>query len=539
MKRTNSEVDPSHGATCAASKLTSRTPSDRRASAIALRVGVTALVSALDVALAQSDPPRHQPSTKDIGFFDRSAVRANDQRYAVVVGVGSYTSPGVTELACAVRDAEDVARVLDETGWQVSLMTTDLTNAKLRPDTAEAIERRIRDYASVTDELDTILFYFSGHGFIDEQKNGYLCPTNVDPSPGKLETTGLSIDNVRQALASGKSQKQILILDACRNIPGKSLFTQGYTEESLRASKGLGILYATSPGKLSFEPREGDRDPDGHPIQNGLFTHFLLRGLRGEARINGDEYLTFHELACWVDATMRNYVLKDEWTRYGDQVPWKAWDGGPNDDILIREIGPQLLADSVRDTKPTEPSVAAVRNEAPANPKLSKELTDAIASIRAGASDSELESKIRPKLKSIAESKDPRKRDERLVAAAFLAQIFDTLVQRAASSGARDTLARVHGGDLMKLINGGLDEAKLAHDVVFDGVSMRAMCVYYDFVLAAEGAEVSETFRPQLNDRAAKAKTVLESGRFKTAKDFSGTPFVELMLERHKRLSNN
>lgn len=308
------------------------------------------------VAFGQEQP---DPMRKDIGFFDRDDTRLLARRYAVVVGIGAYKSPGVSTLSFAVKDAKDIGNALADAGWKVSTLTSDQLDPRLRPDTARDIEGRILEFAAATRAGDTLLFYFSGHGFIDGEKNGYLAPISVDPtSPEQLVSSGLSIARVRAALASGKSKQQLLILDACRNEPqARSFFGVGYTEEMLRASEGLGILYATAPGNRSYEPRVGEKDLEGRPIENGLFTHFLLRGLSGDARLNGDEFLTFHELSYWVGDAMTDFVLDDAKREYAEQRPWKDWIGGMAEDVYLRAIS--VVADASPPTPAATSSTTA------------------------------------------------------------------------------------------------------------------------------------------------------------------------------------
>ena len=65
-----------------------------------------------------------------------------------------------------------------------------------------------------------------------------------------------------------------------------------YTKRD-RASQSLTVFYASNTNQLAYE----------HPdYKNGLFTYYLLKGLKGEAD-NGDKSLTISEL--------HNYVQKN------------------------------------------------------------------------------------------------------------------------------------------------------------------------------------------------------------------------------------
>ena len=45
-------------------------------------------------------------------------------------------------------------------------------------------------------------------------------------------------------------------------------------------------------------------------LRQGIFTHFLIRGLNGEADTNGNKIVTIKELSAFVSKEVRTYTAK-------------------------------------------------------------------------------------------------------------------------------------------------------------------------------------------------------------------------------------
>jgi WD40 repeat protein len=61
------------------------------------------------------------------------------------------------------------------------------------------------------------------------------------------------------------------------------------------------ILYSTAPGSVSYEDEN---------LQHGVFTYFLMEGLKGKAANSSDGYITFDDLDAYVIREMRSYGIE-------------------------------------------------------------------------------------------------------------------------------------------------------------------------------------------------------------------------------------
>jgi formylglycine-generating enzyme required for sulfatase activity len=204
-------------------------------------------------------------------------------KMAVVVGVGEYgQGSGLNSLKYSVRDAQALTDELHRQGYAVRLLLDSRA-------TSDFILQAIADAAKTLQPNEgTILFFFSGHGFSDEKRRNYLATygTTIDDL-----TAGLSLAEVQAAMEASKARRRILWIDACRNNPFRGARTvEGRSFSDFQAAAGTRILLSTQIGAFSYED---DR------LQQGVFTHFLLEGLRGAAA-GSDHLVTFEDLATYV-----------------------------------------------------------------------------------------------------------------------------------------------------------------------------------------------------------------------------------------------
>ena len=188
-----------------------------------------------------------------------AASGVNRRHWAVVIGVDAYPPP-FQSLKYAADDAKAVAQVLQDAGVNVTLMTPD---SLIQPTKANVIEQ-LQRHAQL-EAVDLLTVYLSGHGE-DVQGTGYFLPMDVtDP----LMDSGLSLENLFAILNRANAKHRFVIIDACRVAP-KAHFIAAlshYSEES----------------NIIFTACDSDQwAPEVPRLKHGLFTYFLLKGLRGD-----------------------------------------------------------------------------------------------------------------------------------------------------------------------------------------------------------------------------------------------------------------
>jgi uncharacterized caspase-like protein len=241
------------------------------------------------------------------------------KRSALVIGNGAY---GMGRLANAVNDAKEVARALQEIGFEVTLLRDADKRALI--EAVEAFRRRL-------ERGEIGLFYFSGHGLQIEGET-YLVPVDAALNrPTDAQYDAVNLGKVIGAVEDSDARARIFILDACRNNPftrrWRSAVRGWETTRGLAAplpsGAGTLIAFSTAPDQVAVDLI----DQSG----NSPFTSKLLRHLRTPdlelrqllTRVRRDvAEATRNAQIPWVnDALMEDIVLNP---RQGSRVAGEA-----------------------------------------------------------------------------------------------------------------------------------------------------------------------------------------------------------------------
>lgn len=174
---------------------------------------------------------------------------------ALIVGINNYSS---LPLQGCITDAFGLASIIETHGdgspnFDVRLETDVKTKSELKTMIVELF----------AGSSDTVLLYFSGHGFLNEL-GGYL----VTPDH-KTYDEGISMDEILILANKSKSKDKIIILDCCHSGAFGSPTISG---GSSQLDEGVSILTASRDDESSVEI-------NGH----GIFTNLLLDALQGGA----------------------------------------------------------------------------------------------------------------------------------------------------------------------------------------------------------------------------------------------------------------
>ncbi len=203
------------------------------------------------------------PSTQpeEIRGLDRPYVDNNgtiNKRVALVIGNANYK---FGPLKNPVNDAREMAKALRSVGFDV---------IKKENASWEAMDQAITAFKKKLGKGVVGLFYFSGHGIQIDDKN-YLIPVDLpELAQRHVKFRSIFAGDVLSAMQSTNNSMNIVILDACRNNPFKSL-NKGMKKGLARAENiptGTLIAYATSPGDTA-----ADGDGKNSPYTAGLLAH--------------------------------------------------------------------------------------------------------------------------------------------------------------------------------------------------------------------------------------------------------------------------
>ena len=176
---------------------------------------------------------------------------------ALLVGIDAY--PGSARLHASVNDAVEMG----------SLLETNEDGSKnffveVKRDVQTRAELRAMIIKLFKADLNTALFYFAGHGCINERGGFFVTPDfkNYDE--------GISMDEVLNIVNQSKIREKIVIIDCCHAGALGTPVIIGGTVSHL--GEGVTILTATRNSESALEEK-------GH----GVFTSLLLSALEGGA----------------------------------------------------------------------------------------------------------------------------------------------------------------------------------------------------------------------------------------------------------------
>ncbi len=211
------------------------------------------------------------------------------RKIALLIGVSEYQS-GLNPLLGAVKDVEAMQRVLQhpEMGGFAEADMVVLKNPQ-----RGKMETAIEQLFSARQKEDLLLFYFSGHGILDDRGKLYLTNNETRKNDGNLvKTSATAASLIHEMMENSRSQRQVIILDSCFS----GAFAQGMKakdDHTIDINKQLGgkgraVLTSSSATQYSFE-QEGE--------ELSVYTRYLVEGIEtGAAATDNDSMISINEL---------------------------------------------------------------------------------------------------------------------------------------------------------------------------------------------------------------------------------------------------
>jgi hypothetical protein len=236
-------------------------------------------------------------------------------RWAVIIGISGYQDTRIPSLRYASADAKAFYDwiVSPEGGKYAPSRVKLLTNEQA---TGKNIKDALFTWLKQAIDEDVVTIYFAGHGSPNDPEspdNLFLYP--YDTQYNNVATTGFPMWDIETALKRFiKAKKVIVVADAChaggvgqpfdvaqrgdRGVGGIANPIATGLQNLSKVGDGICVISASGDKQLS---KEGQEWGGGH----GVFTYFLLKGLKGEADYNKDERVTLGELIPFLSEQVR------------------------------------------------------------------------------------------------------------------------------------------------------------------------------------------------------------------------------------------
>lgn len=243
-----------------------------------------------------------EPATSDKGV-----------RWAVVIGISKYRDSQIPSLRYAANDANAFYK------WLISPSGGRYSPSRVRilidkDATGRNIKDALFEWLGQALEEDMVTIYFAGHGTPqspDKLENLFLLP--YDAQYGKIAATGFPMWDIETALNRFiKAKKVVVIADACHSGGvGQDFDVARRANRAIDVnpiSSGLsnlsqigdGVIVISASDDKQFS-QESQKWGGGH----GVFTYFLIEGLKGKADYIKDGNITLGELIPYLSEQVR------------------------------------------------------------------------------------------------------------------------------------------------------------------------------------------------------------------------------------------
>lgn len=225
--------------------------------------------------------------------------------YVLSVGISDYRY--ISDLQKTENDAREFSELY-------MTHTKNVTTLLGSQATRENILSSLRSCFAKAGADDIVVFFFSGHG-----DKGGLCAYDT-----KGRSTLVTYAEVQKAIGSCKAANKQIFIDACYSgglRDGKKTARPATTARPpLSDTQGIMLFLSSRTGETSQENRWAD---------NGFFTQYLIKGLKGAADTDSDRIITAKEIFTYVSAKVSERTRKKQnpvmWGKFNDNMHILNW----------------------------------------------------------------------------------------------------------------------------------------------------------------------------------------------------------------------
>jgi hypothetical protein len=252
--------------------------------------------------IAWDNSGKDYPKTFRIYYNSPTVTSMLTKIWAVIVGITKYDALQYNTLKYASSDAQYFY------DWLKDTYGDKVTNENVRlllnkEATRNNIVKELHDVLGMASSNDFVIVYFACHGETPTGKGVYFVCYDSDPS--NIYATAISDAELINSLRDAQANKKLIIADACHAGAANSdwAIKRGISETNkllleLASLRGFPFLLAAGSNQYSYEDVKWG---NGH----GVFTYYLVKGLRGEADIDANNYISVDEMFEYVKVNVR------------------------------------------------------------------------------------------------------------------------------------------------------------------------------------------------------------------------------------------
>ena len=213
--------------------------------------------------------------------------------YALIAGVATYnhmpslkyTDDDAYQLYAFLKSPEGGA-LPDE---NIKIIIDDAVTRK-------SLLQELHNLAAKADADDVVLLYLSGHGL-----DGAYVPSDFDGSKNQV-----TYDDILEIINKSAARHKLFITDACHSgsmlAAARSPFNvalENFYSAYSTVEGGTAIMMSSKKEEVSLEYGG---------LRQGVFSHFLIKGLKGGADKDSDRLITIAELYDYISTNVKSYT---------------------------------------------------------------------------------------------------------------------------------------------------------------------------------------------------------------------------------------
>jgi len=227
----------------------------------------------------------------DAGSRTKTETASTSNFRVLSIGITKYYE--LPSLEFTASDARRLIQSYSEVGGveesRLSALVDD--EGKISLLSGELITERVRQFLRECSSKDIAVLFFSGHGV--RVASGFALAASDFSVQNGLKGA-ISIEQLRSELAGCAARSKIVILDCCHS--GAFSTAPSDMTEPFRSIPRCVVMAASRPSEASLET---------HTLKSGVFTHWLVLGMRGAANSKIDGVVDATELFEFVSKSVK------------------------------------------------------------------------------------------------------------------------------------------------------------------------------------------------------------------------------------------
>jgi uncharacterized caspase-like protein len=313
------------------------------------------------------------PKSVGTSHYYTSALQTGSAKlWMLLIGVNRYRDESLPRLRYSAIDCKGLGEALVE-ATDAFPQREVLIHHDFVPQTPKlaAVRESLAQIVRQAKPQDTVIFYFSGHGLLEpESQQTVLCLN--DTRKDDLLHTGLQLLELLNLLNNCAARSQLVWLDACHSGNITLAGAQGKSDDRTMfnpTSQLLDLLRqraANSKGFYALLSCDRDQHSWEFPdLRHGVFTYFLIRGLRGEAAdrhgaINADGLYryVYHQTIQYIERTNQQLRLENQQKRNRGETSFHLEYSLQTPKRIVEGVGEIVLGMCATETRMLQPRTA-------------------------------------------------------------------------------------------------------------------------------------------------------------------------------------